>query len=254
MIGFKLLTVGIVILAQTQGAVMPRTGNATQAGPVINLHTTRVGKTSFAARWSASYAPEGYAYIVRDLNTHTQIGPLRHTRLLSVSIYGLRPGDSYNFGIQGLPGGPGANIHITTKSSGITNKALGNRSIPSIRGTGYKAFAMALMLRHGWGLGQQWTDFQDIEMHEAGWNPYARNPVTGAFGIAQALGHGNANTAAASGENNYGGFNTSDAICRAANGGNGYAQLIWMMNYIQIVYGSPARAWGQYYSSGQGSY
>lgn len=225
---------------------MPRPRNDTTAAPIINLHATRVGKTSFGVRWSASYAPGGYAYIVRDLNTHTQIGPLRHTRLLSVSVYGLRPNEEYNFGIQGLPGGPGTNIHITTKPSSITNRVLGNRSIPSIRGTGYKAFAMALMLRHGWGLGQQWTDFQWIEMHEAGWNPYARNPSSGAFGIAQALGHGNANTAAPNGENNYGNFGTSDAICRAANGGNGYAQLIWMMNYIQIVYGSPSNARARY--------
>lgn len=251
MIGFKQFIAGIAVLTQMQGPAMPITGSGTQAGPVINLHAIRAGKTSFAVRWNASYSPNGYAYIVRNLNTHEEVRS-GYTRMLSVSIYGLHPNTEYNFGIQGLPGGRGSNIHIMTKS-GVTPNS-GRAAIPSVSGLTYRVFARLLMLRHGWGLGQQWTDFQLLEDHEAGWNPWARNPASGAFGIAQALGHGTANTAAASGENNYGGFGTSDTVCRAANSGNGYAQLIWMMNYIAIVYGSPAAAWAQYYSHGAGSY
>ena len=102
----------------------------------------------------------------------------------------------------------------------------------------YKAFAMTLMVKHGWGLGQQWTDFQWVVEHESGWNPRIANASSGAFGIAQALGHGTANTRGSI-TNEYGNFGTSDATCRLANSGNGDAQLIWMCNYIAEKYGSP---------------
>jgi hypothetical protein len=121
-------------------------------------------------------------------------------------------------------------------------------AVPS--GTGsvaaYKVFARTLMVKHGWGLGQQWTDFQWVVMQESGWNNHATNPSSGAFGIAQALGHGTANTRAANGENNYGNFGTSDTVCRSANGGNGFSQLIWMCNYIGIVYGNPSNTRARY--------
>jgi Fibronectin type III domain len=219
------------------------------AGHIANLRASSVGKTSFTVRWSpATGATEGYAYIIRDLETHSEVHS-GYTKGIVLTVRGLTADTEYNFGIQGLPSGPGSNIHIVTKPNTPKVQTLANR-VPSgtggITGAGYRAFARVLMLRHGWGLGQQWTDFQWIEMSEAGWNPRATNPSSGAFGIAQALGHGTANTAAADGENNYGNFSTSDALCRAANGGNGFAQLVWMCNYIGIVYGSPSNARARY--------
>jgi fibronectin type III domain protein len=219
------------------------------AGHITSLHAAVIGKTSFTVRWNpAPGAVEGYAYIVRDLDTHTQVVS-GYTKGILLTVRHLHPDTEYNFGIQGLPGGPGSNIHILTKPSTSRVQSVANR-VPSgtggIAGVGYRAFARALMLRHGWGLGQQWTDFQWIVMAESGWNSLATNPQSGAFGIAQALGHGTANTRAADGENNYGNFSTSDAICRAANSGNGFAQLVWMCNYIATVYGSPSGARARY--------
>jgi len=122
-----------------------------------------------------------------------------------------------------------------------------NTAVPGTSGStaAYKSFAMSLMLAHGWGLGQQWTDFQWVEDHEAGWNNLARNSSSGAFGIAQALGHGTANTRGTL-ANEYGNYGTPDATCRAANSGNGFAQLIWMCNYIRQVYGSPSNTRARY--------
>lgn len=104
----------------------------------------------------------------------------------------------------------------------------------------YKAFAAALLVKYGW-VGQ-FGDFNNIVMGESSWNPKIANPSSGAFGIAQALGHGTASTRGSI-TNEYGNYGTSDATCRAANSGNGYAQLIWMCAYIKSAYGSPANAW-----------
>lgn len=104
----------------------------------------------------------------------------------------------------------------------------------------YKTFAMTLLVKHGWP--GQFSAFNSLEMQEAGWNANATNSSSGAYGIGQALGHGTANTRG-SVTNEYGNFGTSDATCKAANSGNGFAQLIWMMNYIAITYGSPNAAW-----------
>lgn len=105
---------------------------------------------------------------------------------------------------------------------------------------GYQAFARLLLAKHGWA--GQWSSFNSIVMAESGWNSRAFNP-SGAWGIAQALGHGTAATDAGNGHNEYGNFGTSDAICKAANGGSGTAQVEWMLNYIGDKYGSPDAAW-----------
>ena len=131
-------------------------------------------------------------------------------------------------------------------SGGVSGGAV-TTALPSSPGSvaAYKSFAMTLMLSHGWGLGQQWTDFQWIVDHESGWNNQATNSSSGAYGIGQALGHGTANTRGTR-SNMYGNYGTSDAICRAANSGNGFAQLIWMCNYIAQVYGNPSNTRARY--------
>ena len=111
----------------------------------------------------------------------------------------------------------------------------------------FKAYAVTLLAAHGWP--NQWTNYNNIVMRESGWNANARNP-SGAYGIGQALGHGTATTAAANGINEYGNYGTPDSVCKAANGGNGFAQIQWMMNYISQVYGSPNAAWNSELTTG----
>jgi hypothetical protein len=93
----------------------------------------------------------------------------------------------------------------------------------------------------GWGSGGQWQALQYVENREAGFNPSAINPSSGALGLAQALGHGNANTAGTLG-NQYGGYGLTDAQARAANSGNAADQALWMVNYIKSTYGTPEAA------------
>lgn len=88
---------------------------------------------------------------------------------------------------------------------------------------------------------------------ESGWNSEARNPTSGAFGIAQALGHGQADTAASDGTNEYGAeYGLSAAEARAANSGDARWQIEWGLGYIKDTpgYGSPSAAWAHEQANG----
>lgn len=79
---------------------------------------------------------------------------------------------------------------------------------------------------------------------ESGWSPAARNKSSGAYGIAQALGHGQADTAAPDGTNEYGAeYGLTAAQAQQANAGSTTFQIMWGLGYIQALYGSPANAW-----------
>ena len=50
-----------------------------------------------------------------------------------------------------------------------------------------KNAALARKMMPSWAHGAEWTAWNNLEMAEAGWNQYARNPSSGAYGIPQAL-------------------------------------------------------------------
>jgi hypothetical protein len=102
--------------------------------------------------------------------------------------------------------------------------------------------------KYGWHTGAEWQSLQTIEVHEAGYNPKAHN-ASGAFGIAQALGHGNANTRGTI-ENQYGGYGLTDAEARLANSGDPRPQAKWMIEYIKQRWGDPNNAWAGYHARG----
>jgi hypothetical protein len=76
----------------------------------------------------------------------------------------------------------------------------------------------------------QWPAFDTLEMHEAGYNRFARNASSGAYGIPQALPPTKMPFAA-----------------QAAGGSHAGPQLSWMYAYIKSVYGTPGNAWAKYY-------
>jgi hypothetical protein len=126
----------------------------------------------------------------------------------------------------------------------------GNPPIGQISGKSNQGIAQSQLGRYGWGAGEMiplialWT-------RESGWNPLARNDSSGAFGIAQALGHGQGPaTAAPNGTNEYGGYGLTPAEARAANEGNPEYQIIWGLNYIKQTYGTPSGAWAHETSAG----
>jgi hypothetical protein len=97
------------------------------------------------------------------------------------------------------------------------------------------AYAKKLLAAYGWS--NQWPAFNNLEMHEAGYDPHSQNPHSTAYGIGQFLDSTWATV---------GGTKTSDP----------YLQLQYMMKYIKQRYGDPNAAWAQYFQhpGGQGSY
>jgi hypothetical protein len=87
-------------------------------------------------------------------------------------------------------------------------------------------------------LGWLWT-------RESTWDPAADNSQSGAYGIAQALGHGTDSTAGTV-TNEYGpinGMNLPNSVYVGANSGNADDQIDWGRVYIDLEYGSPCNAW-----------
>jgi hypothetical protein len=84
--------------------------------------------------------------------------------------------------------------------------------------------ALARKMMPAWGSGAEWTAWNYLEMREAGWNQFARNPSSGAYGIPQALPPGKMGTAA----------NPPQS--------NPAAQISWMIGYIKSRYGDPINA------------
>lgn len=126
----------------------------------------------------------------------------------------------------------------TTNNTANTGFATPNGSTNASGQAALKQAAKA----YSWDSGAEWQSLNNIEMAEAGYNAEAKNASSGALGMAQALGHGNANTAGSLG-NEYGGYGLSDAQAKQANSGNAYWQAVWMCNYIHSTYGDPIKAW-----------
>jgi hypothetical protein len=94
----------------------------------------------------------------------------------------------------------------------------------------------------GWGSGAQWTALNAIEMQEAGYDPTAKNPSSGAYGLAQSLGHHYSGGPASNGVNEYGGEGLTPSQSEQASLGQPAPQALWMMNYIKSRYGTPVVA------------
>jgi hypothetical protein len=73
-----------------------------------------------------------------------------------------------------------------------------------------------------WRAAGMWPAFDYLEMAEAGYNRFVRNPSSGAYGIPQALPESKMPFAA-----------------QAAGGSHAGAQLAWMFDYIRSRWGSP---------------
>jgi Fibronectin type III domain len=103
--------------AVPSGTPTTSTGGTTTAtktaGAISNLSATTTTTTAKVSWNPAANASQGYSWRVEQLNG----GGIKTgtTKATSVTVSGLHPGWTYNFGIQGLPGGPGNNIHFVMK-------------------------------------------------------------------------------------------------------------------------------------------
>ncbi len=101
---------------------------------------------------------------------------------------------------------------------------------PASPGTA-QAIAREMVSARGWG-GDQYNCLVALWNRESGWNVYAQNPYSGAYGIPQALPGSKMATAGAD-------WRT-----------NPRTQISWGLNYIQGRYGTPCGAWGHSQSVG----
>jgi hypothetical protein len=90
--------------------------------------------------------------------------------------------------------------------------------------------AQQLLAQYGWG--GQFGCLYSLWERESGWNMYAENPSSGAYGIPQSLPGSKMASAG------------SDWATDAAT------QIRWGLSYIKSVYGSPCGAWSHEESSG----
>ena len=91
--------------------------------------------------------------------------------------------------------------------------------------------AEQMLSQFGWSSGQ-FSCLQPLWAHESGWNIYASNPSSGAYGIPQAL-----------------------PASKMASAGpdwqsNAATQIRWGLTYIQGTYGSPCAAWSHEQADG----
>jgi hypothetical protein len=104
-------------------------------------------------------------------------------------------------------------------------------SAPATPSGSPQEIAAAMLGSFGWSSGQ-FGCLQSLWNAESGWNPSASNPISGAYGIPQAL---PGSKMASAGPD----WQTNPAT-----------QIKWGLGYIQSVYGSPCAAWSHEQSAG----
>lgn len=143
-----------------------------------------------------------------------------------------------------IPNGSGSGAQDCASSSGSTSTSTSTSTAGL--GSSVTSAVAALAKQGGWNA-TQISDWENVINAESGGNPDAENASSGAYGIAQALGHGTSGTACPStGRNEYGGYGLTDAQAQKANcGGTGAiaVQLLWMYGYLKQRWGTPSAAW-----------
>jgi cell wall-associated NlpC family hydrolase len=135
------------------------------------------------------------------------------------------PGANVRFDPLGISGYVGAtDPYAATPVAGINalTPASGNLAALAVLNQ-YQSFAQTIA-DATWG-SSQFLYLNLLWDRESGWNPAATNPISGAFGIPQAL----------------------PAVKMASTGldwaTDPYTQIIWGIGYIQAAYGTPQAAW-----------
>lgn len=137
--------------------------------------------------------------------------------------------DSFQPGVgQFISGLNAANVAAQKAIVNYVNK---NAKLPAVSIGGFQdtgarsgsaalaqAYAASIIGNYGWGANQM-SSLIPLWNQESGWNAYAVNPSSGAYGIPQSLGHGH-----------------------PYNLGDYKAQILWGLSYIAGRYGSPAAA------------
>jgi hypothetical protein len=114
----------------------------------------------------------------------------------------------------------------STSSSSETTGGTGvSTTPPPSNPTAAEATAQSMLASFGFSASTQWPCLYDLWQRESGWNVYAENAASGAYGIPQSLPGDKMATAGADWQ--------TDAA----------TQIRWGLGYIKSVYGTPCGAW-----------
>jgi hypothetical protein len=114
----------------------------------------------------------------------------------------------------------------TAQSEGDTSGGTGiETTAPPADPTSAEQIGKAELVDFGFSETTQWPCLYDLWQQESGWNVYADNTSSGAYGIPQALPGDKMASAGADWET------------------NPTTQIIWGLGYIKSVYGTPCAAW-----------
>jgi resuscitation-promoting factor RpfB len=114
--------------------------------------------------------------------------------------------------------------------AGDTGAATGNAAANQATA---KVLAVAMGYPQWITPGTQWNDWVSLWNQESGWNQYAVNRQSGAYGIPQALPP-----------------TKLPAAGQASGGSSPSAQITWGIQYIAATYGSPSAAWDHEVANG----
>lgn len=114
-----------------------------------------------------------------------------------------------------------------TGSQGATRRTV---AAPVASGTP-RQIGLAMLATFGWST-DQFSCLDALWARESGWNTYAMNPGSGAYGIPQALPGSKMASAGPDWQ------------------GDPATQIRWGLGYIQSTYGSPCAAWGHEQATG----
>jgi hypothetical protein len=109
----------------------------------------------------------------------------------------------------------------TSETGGTTVNTPAAPANPS----GAEAIGKSMLTAFGFNQTTQWTCLYNLWTRESGWNVYAENPSSGAYGIPQSLPGSKMESAGSDWET------------------NPATQIKWGLGYIQSVYGTPCGAW-----------
>jgi hypothetical protein len=106
-----------------------------------------------------------------------------------------------------------------------------------------KKLAARLAAEFGWKDQQQLTCLNDLWTRESGWSQTAKNPTSGAYGVAQALGHipGVSVALNMQGDNYPPPFTAANPPPWGDS--DPAAQISWGLGYIAVTYTTPCGAW-----------
>lgn len=167
---------------------------------------------------------------------------LRANKVPGFASGGIVPG--YSGSVGGLPMWAARNIDATglvlagQMAHAVTAAALaavraaqaaaqsaGGAGSNAVGGSNAANAALARRMMPAWATGMNWAAWNYVAMRESGWNRFARNPSSGAYGIPQAL---PATKLPFAGQ--------------AAGGSHAGPQISWMIGYMRGRYGGPIGA------------